>query len=385
MSYGPDNAPSDIDKAIQSLEKLICRTNFPSKEQWMVEVRAGSLDSWVALLISQLPNLKSLDLDFYPRHSSAFIGMMFQHDLTSSPPVAVLSDFRHLHKIDNSAQKIPRGSSPWYHEIDINIEHVAPLFYLPVIQTLRLSNVERSPLLFHSGTRLPCVSTLTTLIIDLGRIDENALEQLLSVCPRLETLKYRFEVDAESPVKLSGEKLGRALQHIKATVKTLQISVGFFTTTILEVGWDFSCALEGRLGSSLTRFDKLERLEIPFAVLLGWHIHEAPAVADVLPVQLRHLHLTDDVGYFEEYEWDEASYVAAIKRYLETMKGKDATSPRLERISLGLQWLYDHPRRGGAMQELSEACGASGVALHCTGCSADPNVFEDLDTLGNEN
>jgi hypothetical protein len=111
--------------------------HVPYTEEWIQELRAGSMDAFAALLISQLPNLKCLHLGKNFTRESRLIGMMLRSALCEDSRNSHISSFAYLR--DVSAQ-CPDLDFYIRRYTDIrNTADVLPLFYLPSIEQLRVS------------------------------------------------------------------------------------------------------------------------------------------------------------------------------------------------------------------------------------------------------
>lgn len=62
--------------------------------------------------------------------------------------------------------------------------------------------------------------------------------------------------------------------------------------------WEFMGSIE-----SLKAFKCLRRLEVPISCLLGWSLIESAFLHEILPTNLRHLVLRDDLAVWPDNEW----------------------------------------------------------------------------------
>lgn len=74
---------------------IITKAQFPSLDNWIYALENGDPYAFVAVLLSQLHNLKSLQLDYTFVWQSGFTGLMMRHALLSAPENA-LSRFAEL-------------------------------------------------------------------------------------------------------------------------------------------------------------------------------------------------------------------------------------------------------------------------------------------------
>ncbi len=350
----PDLTADELKLAID----VICTSQLPSEKLWIQELENGNADAFVALLLLQLSNLQSFARGFDFQRDSKFVGTMLKHTLFSSPPAAVLSSFRVLQRIEYSADMdITVHDVPSF---TVDFDQIVPLFYLPSIQSINM--VMPDPDVFTWPSARPCTSTLTMLVLRFSHVKEEALEQLLSVTPSLRTLRYDFDCDVEPPNDKSchfdGAKLSCALEHVKATIEDLAISVHFYSIVAIEVenGSEY-WGIRGNL-DSLRHFQILQSLEVPLIVLLGWSSSSKVRLADVLPQQIRQLCIKDDMADFCNYEWTVRAGLDRIHDYLEDWRSH---APNLECVTLtlrasGVRW-GEKPQR-----ELRTMCERAGVA-----------------------
>jgi hypothetical protein len=102
----------------------------------------------------------------------------------------------------------------------------------------------------------------------------------------------------------------------------------------MEVDSGSEWGIQGSLGS-LRDFSHLRYLEVPVTVLLGWSAEASVTqkLGEILPRNLRHLYLKDDLWYFDEYAWDSKLYLAQFEDFLHDGK---SNTPNLDAIALNL-------------------------------------------------
>lgn len=117
---------------VNELAELVARINVPYAEEWIQELRAGSMDAFTTLFISQLHNLKRLFLDKNYNRETRLRGMMFRSALCEESTNSHLSSFTYLEDVS--------GDSACLH-YDIrrktqtrNTQDILPLFYLPSVK-----------------------------------------------------------------------------------------------------------------------------------------------------------------------------------------------------------------------------------------------------------
>lgn len=116
--------------------------------------------------------------------------------------------------------------------------------------------------------------------------------------------------------------LGSALDAVSGTLTRLKVTIGFVASTALEPenGGSFESreawGVKGRLGESLKRFARLEWVDVPWVVLLGWATEGGLGLAECLPEGLRGLVLAHDLESFGGYGWGDEVCVARLLDFL---------------------------------------------------------------------
>jgi hypothetical protein len=162
---------------------------------------------------------------------------------------------------------------------------------------------------------------LRTLCLHNSAVTPGALANILSKTPCLHTFEYNF-VQILDELRHDDEHeyghynewgdLKAALRPLAPTLTSLIISVDNAYLTPEPVGddqMDWACGVWKRRGhvGSLKGFTRLEKLEIPLPVLLGW-TPDFPnkKLRNVLPPSLKELLLRDDLVDMDidcDYEW----------------------------------------------------------------------------------
>lgn len=303
---------------------------------WAEQIRRGVLDAALAVLLLLLPGLVELSIDEnYVRKTTSLTTMM-RYALRTGGHIretSIISKFESLQTI-----KFPNW--PWAESrngkaIQVNpqfIDLVLLCFHCPGIRHLTAVVEAPGTLLWPLDTSY--CSTLTYL--DISMVREMDLGTILSHCPRLETLSYHYYVDQDCgspPPFLNCYTLQQSLTLVRNTLKSLRIAVTF-------QGTSFDCETQwlpfGMIGTieNLPTYPLLEKLEIPFIVLLGLQPTREKSLDELLPPNLRHLTLTDHCTEVEEGTWDEPGDLQlALTDWLDGTAWKTNT-PRLEILEL---------------------------------------------------
>ena len=158
-----------------------------------------------------------------------------------------------------------------------------------------------------SSSNLPNLGTLRLLN---SKASVKTLSAIPAITPNLHTLEYNF-VQGLGKV-IFGEFYNErhydewadftsALTQVQDTLRDLTISLAYYCcegSDVQELDLEWVDRLWERRGymGSLRSFSKLERLEIPLPVLLGWNPDfSCKKLRDVLPSSLKELCLRDDL------------------------------------------------------------------------------------------
>ena len=118
------------DHVMQLARNIIARVGYPIADKWMFGLQYGSLVVIIALVLSQLPNLESLEVGRFFLDETLFCEL-FHHAAVSSPlRESSFPAFRSL-------QIIKYSGAPYLARLaDANLDRILPLFYLPSLRTL---------------------------------------------------------------------------------------------------------------------------------------------------------------------------------------------------------------------------------------------------------
>ena len=322
----------------------------------------GNIDAFVALVLSQLPQLQTLHLDVNFFTNNRFVGLIFKHALSSNSQSSTrrcLSAFAHLRHValisPPSEQSLPGRAC-------IDPDLLISLFYFPAIDILELFVSNHKSIFSWPNDNLPCASNLRALNLPECEVDEEGLRRVLSVTPKLERLSYHRKCDIDPPGGFPAPyidltKLGTALVQVRTTLQHLSLSIYFYAITALEVDDDEYHGIRGP-PFLFESFDKLHYLEIPFVFLFGPHQAPFPGLENLLPRSVRHLYLRDDMGTSSYYEWTASACLAKIT---ELLARRDQLAPCLESITLRLTESDESEWDEGEQNELRHLCSVAGL------------------------
>jgi hypothetical protein len=306
---------------VNELVELVARIDVPYDEEWIQELRAGSMDAFTTLLISQLHNLKRLYLDKNYNRETRLRGMMLRSALCEEPTNSHLSSFAYLE--DVSAVSACLHYNVRRKTQNRNTQDILPLFYLTSVKRIR-ALVDNPATFAWTGKNPPNPRSVTTL--DLTMLRERYLGQVLSVTPRLQKLKwdwyYRWDLRDDSVTDIIDlGQIARSLSYVKETLTDLTITAG-------SEGYRADLEVpEVQLSGPFDVFsglDNLKRLEVPIPFLLGFSPSESKAnrLPVALPPSLEWLTLNDCLCLSEQWEWQwENDYLLeAIRSWLQNWK-----------------------------------------------------------------
>ena len=167
---------------------------------------------------------------------------------------------------------------------------------------------------------------LTSLNIHLLR--ESELGEILSAAPKLRKFKWRYYFDGDNmnmePVLriIDCEKLIGALSHVQSVLEDFTIR-GDATFTYEIGGYDGEdeddplTSLRGIKDLlRLTDFHELKKLEAPLVLLLGPNSDKFAKFANVLPKNIQHVIINNDLCHDFKIYWRSESVLAALDRWL---------------------------------------------------------------------
>ncbi len=205
--------------------------------------------------------------------------------------------------------------------------------------TIELGSAKRFQWPSPSQNR-PTLASLTTLKLTYCEATEDTLEHILSSKPPLKELHYSYSATEESEGDFFNlSTISRALRYVFTTLKSLTLEIEFQSGSdevpVYSIG-PFTGTID-----SFHHFPHLTHLEIPFAVLTGWHHipRNTRTLSSLLPQSLRHLCLTDDLADWENYSWDRPR--EWLERLQDPLAGGEVAQggglSGLEKVQLNLQ------------------------------------------------
>ncbi|CAI7633805.1 unnamed protein product [Penicillium viridicatum] len=338
-----DQLSSLFQGEVNAAKDIITKAQFPSSEMWIHALENGDPYAFVAVLLSQLHNLRSLQLDYTFVWKAGFPGLMMRHALLSAPE-NTLSRFSQLSVVEYGLN-VP--GSRWFNEMRWNFVDAFPVcdpdqfagwFYLPSLKSLEIwiqsfegvSNELSKP---AESSKLAHLAQLERLVLTQSSVDEDDVRKLLSHLSSLKSLDLGLvypsqdkELDynvcsPQPPLKKRGVLL-EGLMSVKDTVENLSISM-----ELCPFWWPCSWGASVRNHDTpqesfkpfkgiLMRFPLLRTAELPSVMLFGWTCADAPALSELLPPTLRKLAIRDNLWSTEDFEWKTDQVGEAIQNFI---------------------------------------------------------------------
>ncbi|KAJ5499859.1 hypothetical protein N7453_008910 [Penicillium expansum] len=348
--------------ALDGLVNCIENTSVSFAREWIQELRAGTMDAFISLLLSQLRSLRFLQLSQNFARESRLMGMMLRSALCEKN--VYLSPFSHLQDVEALFPGV--GLFVRKYTDARNTADVLPLFYLPFVERIRVL-VDNPPTFIWPGKTLPNPSKLVSL--DLTMLREGHLGQVLSTTPNLRKLKwdwyFRRDLQDEYVTDIIDlDQIAADLSHVRNSLTDLTITAG---SSLSESAPEYP---ELRFRGPFKAFSELHMLrtlEVPIAFLLGFS-PSTPNMAHLeesLPRNLQWLTVTDGLSFQQEWEWEwETTYLLeAIRPWLQEWK---TFTPRLQGFCLSvselgiwepamIQSLEDIGHQSGIQVQITEA------------------------------
>ncbi|CAI6330277.1 unnamed protein product [Periconia digitata] len=252
----------------------------------------------------------------------------------------------------------------------INLDLIRPIYYSPSVTTFEYTMSQPWQLNWNRPSP-PRSESLTTLHLFRTNINRSTLEQLLCATPHLKRLHYDQEVlfnnSSQGPPLLAQflnlDGLNIALANLQNTLEECKLTLNMAAdslspTELLENGLHFP-GIQGTL-SVLHNFPRLQKVEVPAVMFLGWAPEFAAELKEVLPPMITDLTLRDDFISYCQWSVGFNCYkkVGRISEYLEQ---RAFSAKMLSCFGIRLQnraadtWLRD------AVKDLGMPLGGRGV------------------------
>lgn len=314
---------------------FIRESRVPSPRDWIDGVRSRNTDATVALLLSMLPNLTRFFINGRWIVGSRFLGALLRSTLYHPSPAmnCPLHKFRKLRYVSfPTGSRFERTRGPRY--IYHNPDDIAPLFYLPKVEVLKLA-------LYDPYMPVPCLWPAThpnasaLLSLELSHLRENRLWPILKNLTGLTEFNWHCFTPGSyvSRDRLDVRALTTALSQVANTLTDLSINieVGASEASIASDQVDPIEFRGGMVGFKL--LVHLKRLKIPWALALGLQERRHDKyVFNKLPSSLEKLTLTNEFIWSSMWMWTEYGMAINIRDGLESREA--GCLPNLREVTL---------------------------------------------------
>lgn len=304
----------DVGPPIAFVESL----KLPDDGFWVQELRAGTMDAYVAVLLSQLHNLRRLDMCSHFAKETILLGTVFWSALCEGVDRG-LPAFKYLEEVSFVKEWAYSRSRPR------NTQDLLPLFYLPALKQMKLwldnpESLNLNTIWWPTG-QVPKASMLRSL--ELVTIREPHLWHVLAATTCLQSLTWVWNHDRDfedSVIKpiIDLDEIARALAPVKDTLTRLEIKAmtGLGSCTMTDPRLNIRGSL-----SSLREFMKLKSVDLPLVFLVAaWQPNRAKPFAESLPRDLEHLTVRTQLLEQEDYEWTGSPILDALRPWLKVWR-----------------------------------------------------------------
>ena len=321
----------DKDDEVYPLE----RDTIIEEDQILIQPLDSKSDAEYIALISRLTGLRHLGLGIQ------FQGLAIRLDQSFHS----LKHFEFLHDGDELGDDWERTDVS-----SITPDLFSSVFQLSAIETVDIdvTPTQHTPFQLDHLALAPTMSSLTLGYPSL--LDGEEVAKLLANTPNLKKFHFEFYEDRERtrglPRReyLSIDHISQALLHCSDALEDLKIIIYWgdgenpYGGAWSEEDRRINFGPEGTL-SDLRQMTRLNRLEVPLAILLGLFPEEAVPLSENLPPNLRYLCISDDLAHWLPYEWTPKVLEKHLPQWIpELRKG----APLLEKFVLDVaekdQW-----------------------------------------------
>lgn len=375
---------------IQHAQAIVYQAKFPHLEKWNQALQDGDPYALIAILLSQLRNIRSLRLD-YSFVLSGFPGLMLKHALFSDSE-CVLSNFDSLVTVDYGSNVRIAEYMKELSDLD-DVDGYPPCdpdqfmawFYLTSVKSLAiwLRSVKDVTDLEEQSN----LNQLQTLIIARATVKESDILALLEETTVLQTLHlgmaYRW---GEQVALYEGEDILEGLECVSNTLEKLSLGVEYYPFAL----WEYSISQEldestrDDFWGFLKQFSKLQSVEVPITMLLNFSADNAPEVVSLLPSTVRELCLQWDFCGISGTGWRSERELLEVFRYI--LAGLESYTPHLTRITIRmLFWIRsleeEHDLCFEERAALQAECARAGVELAIVFDELSPGLWTQEDFI----
>ncbi|PON23623.1 hypothetical protein TGAM01_v207567 [Trichoderma gamsii] len=322
----------------------------PFRDLWIQELGNGVMDAFVILLPSLVPNLTHLRLTGIFARENRLLGMLLRASLCQTSHCE-LPRFQYLQEVEFDPKLDPFRD--WKTK---NTADVLPLFYLPSVQSISVE--VDNPVTFSWPTHRPSPSNITAL--DLQILREGLLGCILAVTENLKTLRWEWGYEPNLMNEFNNHviDLDQIVMDLSLVQDTL-INLHLLATVQPEHHDYPVLEIKGSL-RGLKNFKKIQKLEAPQLFLIGFSSDDnLGGLEDLLPKNIYHLTINDDIVFLEENVWQDRDLFAMLQHWWDNLT---PCTPHFHSFELSLL-CTDDEWCAGIRNELSELCARHEIRL----------------------
>lgn len=334
-----DALPASVAPGLAAYVTLIEATGVSDVALWVQELCNGSMDAFVALLLSQTQQLERLDIGPSFANETRLLGMVFRAAVCQMDVPIQRLPYQRL-----TAVSFDLGWIDKRYRTYSSMQDALAFFYLPNIRHMYLF-IENEPSFAWPGIMTTGINATVTcpprpsslLSLRLDQIREAHLDQVLSVTPLLQSLDWKWSyqpgIDPHNTPVVDLTKIAGMLSRVRNTLRELHITAD----SLPGIGGIEPPPVEivGTL-RALGDLPHLQELQIPLAFLVGFEPKPALRLANTVPTSIEALTITDDlVQLLTRYRWDGDLVADLVEAFLQDLP---RTHPNLRRL---VMWLID--------------------------------------------
>jgi hypothetical protein len=322
---------------------FVKKATVPYQEIWLEELRQGTMDAFIAVLLSQPMRLTDLVMNGYFLRESKFIGLVLRSMICNpsahDEKCSLRLDMSRLERVSLE----PICDTGRVKNNARNTADLLPIFYLPSVKQISAS-IDNPVALSWPAMHAPSPPRLRDLKLDYIR--EPFLGQLLSSTDNLQSLDWRWCYFEELYDKqyhtrtLDLTQIVESLSYAPKTLSELVISAMNVNDPI-----EPSLTIQGSM-KGLSEYKNLKKLTIPFLFLTrAWSfstdLHKR--MKECLPCSPESLTITEDLGSNDEYDWNDNDMLDILEPWLEDNQA--ASTPHLRDVKVIIELPWQNPTR----------------------------------------
>lgn len=337
-----DPLPTRVHQPGDRLWDAVSSVGLPleAARNWPLEIGSGNPDATAALIIALSSNLTSLRVDNNWASQTTYLGHILE--VAARNTLMNKTAIRHTQieqkAVLRSLERVEIVQLHWGPPIKSpqSIDNDLCLFYLPQLQ--HMSSPLVNPVKFSwPFDSKPRPSTLT--VLELTRIRECLLEDILLVAANLQKLRYSWllkeDVDGHVNKRVVDlDTMARAFGVRKDTLRELEVEARTLPAYGIGELDPPDIFLRGSL-RKVNELTHLRRLELPWEFIVGAReVAPTGTISSVLPPNIEQVTLSSGLEFDTDdlVEWSDKTYVPYVREEYES--GALAAFPNLTRFAL---------------------------------------------------